>query len=139
MVLILSAGEKILQGGCMDIFQKIAEQRILEAMEKGDFDQLVYQGKPVVPEDLSNVPEELRMCYKILKNAHIIPEELELKKEIVSLQKLLDCCGDETEKTTLTGKINERVLRFNILMDRRKTCGSAAVQYKNSILKKFGL
>ena len=63
-------------------FQKIIEQRIREAQLKGELDNLPGSGEPVHLEDDSHVPEDLRMFYKILKNANCIPPELQLKKEI---------------------------------------------------------
>ena len=89
------------EGRTMDILAKIAEQRIREAMERGEFDNLPFQGQPINLDDLVGVPEHLRMGYKILKNAGVLPAEMQLKKEIVSLKNLLDACYDETEKQTL--------------------------------------
>jgi len=89
----------------MDILAKIAEQRIREAMERGEFDNLPLYGKPIKLDDLVGVPEHLRMGYKILKNAGVLPEEMQLKKEMVSLKNLLDACYDETEKHALQQKI----------------------------------
>nr|WP_315988872.1 DnaJ family domain-containing protein [Desulforamulus aquiferis] len=37
-------------------------------------------------DDLSHIPDDLRCGYILLKNAGVLPEEMELKKEIVSLQ-----------------------------------------------------
>ena len=45
----------------MDILAKIAEQRIREAMERGEFDNLPFHGKPIKLDDLVGVPEHLRM------------------------------------------------------------------------------
>ena len=78
---------------------KIAEQRIREAMERGEFDNLPFHGKPIKLDALTGVPEHLRMGYKILKNAGVLPEELQLKKEIVSLKTLLEACYDGVRKT----------------------------------------
>ena len=50
----------------MNIFAKIAEQRIREAIEQGEFDNLEGRGKPLDLRDESWVPEDLRMAYKIL-------------------------------------------------------------------------
>ena len=47
----------------------IAEQRIEESMRRGEFDNLEGKGKKIVFEDDSMVPEDLRMAYKMLKNA----------------------------------------------------------------------
>jgi hypothetical protein len=44
----------------MDTLTKIAEARIREAMERGEFDDLPGKGRPLVLEDLSRVPEDLR-------------------------------------------------------------------------------
>ena len=47
-----------------DILSKIAEQKIREAQERGEFDDLPGKGKPLDLEDLSGVPEEMRMAYR---------------------------------------------------------------------------
>ena len=60
----------------MSMFARIAEQRIQEAVARGELDNLSLKGEPIPLEDLSAVPEELRMGYKILKNAGVLPEEL---------------------------------------------------------------
>lgn len=78
--------------------QIIAEQRIQEAFSAGEFDNLPGAGMPLELEDMSNVPEELRMAYKILKNAGCIPEEIAQRKEIASLSELLANCRNEKEK-----------------------------------------
>ncbi|MEV2466904.1 DUF1992 domain-containing protein [Paenibacillus larvae] len=51
----------------MDVFSMIAEQKIQEAIQKGEMDNLPGQGKPLVLENWSSVPEDLRLAYKILK------------------------------------------------------------------------
>jgi len=103
----------------MYAFEIIAERRIQEAIKKGELDNLPLSGKPLPDDGLENIPTELRMAYKILKNAGLIPEELELKKTISSLNDLIKNCIDETEKTGLQIKLNEKQLRFNLLMEKR--------------------
>ncbi|MFW5875018.1 MAG: DnaJ family domain-containing protein, partial [bacterium] len=58
-------------------FEKIVEERILAAQRRGEFDNLKGSGKPLEHEDLSRVPQELRLAYKILKNADCLPPEIE--------------------------------------------------------------
>src|ERR1043166_8240452 len=115
----LSRGSMRAEGRTMDILARIAEQRIREAMERGEFDNLPFHGKPIRLDDLVGVPEHLRMGYKILKNAGVLPEEMQMKKEIVSLKNLLDACYDETEKQTLQQKMNEKILRYNMMMEKQ--------------------
>ncbi|MGI6713377.1 MAG: DUF1992 domain-containing protein [Bacillota bacterium] len=122
----------------MDYLSRIAEQRILEAIERGELKNLAYEGKPLEIENLSNIPEELRMGYKILKNAHILPEELEIKKEMLSLQDLIDCCTSASERQFLQKKLNEKTLRFNLLMEKRRCSGSVLNSYRKRIYLKLG-
>jgi hypothetical protein len=103
----------------MSIFEIIAEKRIEQAMAEGAFDNLPNKGKPLVHDNMDHVPEDLRMAYKILKNAGVIPEEIELKKSIVHLSTLLNACVDEEDRKKLRLKLNEKQLRYNIIMESR--------------------
>lgn len=73
----------------MLILDQLAEQRINEAINNGELEDLPGQGQPLLLEDLSHVPEELRMAYKIMKNAGINPPVLEIRNEIMQLQQSL--------------------------------------------------
>ncbi len=54
-------------------FENIVEKRIEEARRTGMFDDLPGTGKPLeIPND-SHIPEDLRISYKILKNADCLP------------------------------------------------------------------
>jgi hypothetical protein len=120
------------------MFEKIAEQRIKEAIKKGELDNLLLQGKPLKLEDLSRVPEELRMSYKILKNAGLVPTEIQLNKEIISLQKLINLCQDEDERKKLTKRMNEKQLTYKIMMEKRSPSPHKQ-KYEIQILKKLGI
>ena len=124
-------------GGRMDILAALAENKIREAVEKGELNNLPGSGKPLPVEDLSHIPEELRVSYRLLKNANVLPEEMELKKEIITLQKLIDCCHENKDKRQLVKKLNEKILRFDIMMDQRKTYSSALTYYRDKIYNKF--
>ena len=54
----------------------LAEQRIAEAIAKGELDELPGEGRPLDLDDDALVPEELRLAYRILKNAGIAPPEV---------------------------------------------------------------
>ena len=69
------------------------------------FDSIPGKGKPLQLEDFSMVPPELRMSYKILKNAGMIPLEMELQKDILKIEDLIACCYDEAEKK-ITRRVN---------------------------------
>ena len=111
-----------------DIFSKIAEQKIKEAQERGDFDDLPGKGKPLKMEDDSRVPAELRMAYKILKNAGYTPPEIQIKKEILQIEDMLSNVKDEKEKYRQIKKLNYLVLKLNTLRgDIREFRGTSAI------------
>jgi len=99
----------------MSIFQKIIEKKIKEAQDKGEFDNLPGSGEPLKIEDDSHVPEDLRLVYKILKNANCLPPELQLKKEIRQMEDMLDKIQDEKEMYRQLKRINYKITRLNML------------------------
>jgi hypothetical protein len=101
-----------------DAFRLVAERKIQEAMARGEFDDLPGKGQPQEYEDDSGVPEDLRLAYKILKNAGCVPPEIELKKEILSAEELLAQAPDEQEKYRRIKKLNFLVLKLNTLRPR---------------------
>jgi hypothetical protein len=102
----------------MDPLALIAEEKIREAMARGEFDNLPGAGKPLALEDDSMVPGELRVAYKILKNAGCLPPELELRKEIVTLRSLLTAIEEEDEKRRKLKELDGKLLRLNLMRKR---------------------
>ncbi|MGI6638056.1 MAG: DUF1992 domain-containing protein [Desulfobulbus sp.] len=78
----------------LGIIQTIAERKIQQAMEEGALPDLSHWKNKPLPQDdsLAKVPPDLRMAYKVLKNAGYIPEELALRKEILRT-KMEQCHG----------------------------------------------
>ena len=66
-------------------------------------------------EEESSVPEELRMAFRVLRNAGCLPPEMELKKEIYSLGELLRVVDNEKERAELRRRLDFRLLKFNIM------------------------
>ena len=116
-------------------YLKIVEQRIIEAQEKGEFDNLPGHGKPLVLEDDSNIPEELRVAYKILKNADCLPPEIQEKKEIRQMEDLLESVPDEKERYKLIKKINFRIMKLNILGKKSPLLEEEQIYYRKLIEK----
>ncbi len=96
-------------------FEKIVEERILTAQKKGDFENLDGSGKPLTLTDDYHVPEELRLAFKILKNADCLPPEIELQKEIRKTEDLLAGMQDTSEKYRLLKKINFLIMKLNTI------------------------
>jgi hypothetical protein len=66
-------------------FALLVEQRINEAMARGDFDHLPGAGKPLDLDDDRLVPEEDRIAFRIMKNAGYLPPEVERLAEVERL------------------------------------------------------
>jgi hypothetical protein len=113
-------------------FDEIIERRIREAQQNGDFDNLPGRGRPLELEDDSGIPEDLRLVYKILKNANCLPPEVELRKEIHQMKDLLEAIPDEKEKYLQIRRINYKVMKLNT-MGR----GSAMFEEKEIYYKKL--
>ena len=121
----------------MTLIEKIAEARIRDAMARGDFDNLAGRGQPLRLEDLSKVPEDLRAGYILLKNAGVLPEEMQVRKEMVTLEALVDACADPDERIRLRKDLNWKVMRFRMLMERRRPLAVAG-EYRAKVLNRLG-
>jgi len=121
--------------GILPGYEKIVEQRIKEAMEKGEFDDLPGKGKPLPLEDDSHVPEDLRLAYKLLKNADCLPPELLEKKEILQMEDMLATIPDEKEKYKLLKKINFKIMKLNMLGRKSPLLEEKQIYYKKLIDK----
>ena len=88
------------------MFDAIAEKKIAEAIARGELDDLPGAGKPLELDDDANVPEDLRVAYRILKNAGFAPPEVESLREIGELERLVAAQDVESpEKAKLLRKI----------------------------------
>lgn len=113
---------------------KSVEEKIKEAQEQGDFEDLPGKGKPL---DLSENPfidPALQMTYRLMKDAGFSPAWIALDKEIRAdlqrAQKLLDACKSRRqhlnfknyrkraleEYEELLKVLNLKIERFNILV-----------------------
>ena len=95
--------------------ERLAEERIREAMDRGEFDDLPGRGEPLELENDSHLPEDLRIAYKILKNADCLPPELQLRKEIHTTQQLLAGIMDTQKKYKQLQKLNFLIMKLHMM------------------------
>jgi Domain of unknown function (DUF1992) len=122
--------------GAVSFIERLAEQRILEAQRKGEFNDLAGKGKPLKIEDHSDVPEDLRMAYHVLKNAHVLPPEAELMKDIRILEDLLKHVEDEGARKSLAKSLQWKMIRLDILK-RRSMNLSVVRDYSRKLMVKL--
>jgi len=102
----------------MDIFEKIAENRIREAQEEGFFDDVPGKGRPFEFQD-DGTPEDLRLCHKLLRNANCLPPEMELRREIYNLRQLMESAKDEDSRVRLQRELNFKMVSLGENSRRR--------------------
>ena len=104
------------------IFDILAEQRIADALKRGDFDRLPGEGKPLVFDDEPFQSPEQRMANRILKNAGFVPQEVLLRREIAALRGQLadaDSDGtDEAEQAHIRRRLGMLVVTLGTLLRR---------------------
>lgn len=118
-------------------FEKVVEERIRIAQKKGEFDNLPCAGQPLIFGDDRFIPEELRLAYKILKNADCVPPEIEIKKEINRTESLLSGMPETAEAYHLLKKLNFLVMKLNSLRDGQ-IAFEMPQQYQERLVRKFG-
>jgi hypothetical protein len=122
----------------MDIFEKLAEEKIIVAMQRGAFRALPGAGKPLPADDLTHVPEELRMAYKVLKNAGYVPPELELRREISTLEMQVNQQIDSTAKKQSLKKLYCLYMRLDVTGSRKANLAIQDEYYQKVLQKMAG-
>ncbi|WP_145535900.1 DUF1992 domain-containing protein [Yersinia thracica] len=73
----------------MGLVDEWAERHIINAQENGELDNLSGNGKPLLLDNDTFVPPELRVGYRLLKNAGYLPPELQDRQEALTITALL--------------------------------------------------
>lgn len=94
------------------------DQLITAAVRNGDLDDLKYKGEPIPIEDDSHIHPELRMTYRIMKNAGVPPPEVETMKSIRALQDELATTTDPTRRAELARTINREQSVLKMRMEK---------------------
>ena len=96
------------------------EEKIREAIERGDFDNLPGKGKPLDLTDWRNTPAEMRMAYSVLKSSGYTPPEVSIKNEIAELKALIKQTTDQQERIRLINKLNAAMTHYSIRMEKSR-------------------
>jgi hypothetical protein len=83
-------------------------RRLAEAEASGELSKAESYGKPIAETDgWYETPEALRMPFKILKDAGVVPREVEMFRERAVLATRLDACTDPQERAVLCQKLSD--------------------------------
>jgi hypothetical protein len=102
------------------VWERIAENRIAEAFEQGEFENLPGKGRPLDLTAYFNTPGEDRMAFSILKSAGVVPSEVELMREVEALERRLRDCNSQTEAQQLRQQLQTKRVKLNLAVEKRK-------------------
>lgn len=119
----------------LNAIQIIAERKISEAIRNGKLETGEWKGKPLPVEDDRFVPPDLRLAYKILKNAGYLPPEIEAKKEIQRLEELIAATEDEHVRVKQMKKLNLLVTKLNTMRNRPVNLENKSDYYRKVVEK----
>ena len=119
----------------MSPLSRIAERKINQAIREGNLDCTKFKDQPMVFEDDSHVPVDLKMAYKILKNSGHLPPEIQTRKEIHNLEQLIAKTEDEHLRVKQMKKLSLLMIKLDT---QRKTSNSISSQdsYYDKIVEK---
>jgi len=120
-------------------FLLLVEQRIADAVARGEFDNLPGAGKPLELDDDPLVPEEERLAVRIMKNAGVVPPEVERLAEIERLIAVADADarGDVPNARSSNGRRLRALLAGLEAEGRPATAARAWRDYEDAVARRL--
>jgi len=112
----------------MWLLDQLAEERIEQAVRRGEFDDLPGAGRPLELDDDSMVSSELRAGYRLLRNAGYLPEEMQVRGDIRDAEQLLRLARDEDERQVAAARL--RLLLSRLDRQRGATLACQEAYYR---------
>lgn len=101
-------------------WQGLAERQILEAMERGEFDNLAGRGKPLDLSRPPHTPPEWEMAFKLLRDAGFAPEWIEQDKEIRAAKAAIEKPFENYLGRTRAARKDRSAFESRLIADFRK-------------------
>ena len=99
-------------------------RHLQEALESGELQRAKGFGKPLPEtEGWDDTPEELRMAFKILKDAGAAPPEIELFHERARLRTALEACTDDAERERIRGELSQLEQKISLRLEALRSNG----------------
>ena len=121
----------------MEFLDRIVEKRISEAIERGEFSDLPGQGRPLCFDDEALIPPELRMAYRILRNAGFVPPEVTTLRDIADLEARVETIADVGERNQALRKLQLLRLRLEA-SGRFHAFTGLGSDYSAKLMKRLG-
>ena len=103
---------------------EVIKQWIRQVERTGELRRDPRYGKPlVIGEDYLETPEELRMGYKILKDAGYVPAEVEMLKRLAERKTALAREVDPKRRRALEREVAELAQKASMMLERLESKG----------------
>lgn len=119
----------------MWLLDRVAEERIEQAIARGELDDLPTAGQPLDLDDDRMVPPELRTAYRLLKNSGFLPEELDTRREIHDAEELLRIARTDEERANAGARLRALLARLD---SKRGTTLTLQEAYYRRICERLG-
>ena len=119
----------------MLLLDLIAERKIAEAIARGELDNLPGRGRPLDFGDDALVPAELRMAWRILKNAGFVPPEVEALRELGELERCMHDLQDGEAWRAAVRRLD--LLRASLEARGRPGAPGAGSPYLDRVLRRL--
>lgn len=100
-------------------WHRLAENRINEAIERGEFAD-VPGGQALDLTEYFSLPAEDRMAISLLRNAGVRPPEVDQLREIAELEARLAAASEDAERRLWADALQACRVAFALAMERRK-------------------
>ena len=119
------------------------EKQIREAIERGDFDRLPGTGKPLDLGENPYTPADWRLAFKLLQDAGMAPDWIELDKEIRRERLTLDAWIKQQVQMQRAQRARASTLPANKLIEARErladSCEKTCFEYRRRATALNGL
>lgn len=110
------------------------EEKIKEAVKNGEFDNLPGKGKPLdLTDDMPGLSSELKMAYKVLKNAGYLDETEAGDQERVTFKDLYHRATEGKEEN----QYQKQMEFYDFIKNRKLYRNKKFHSYADKIFKKF--
>lgn len=100
-------------------------RKLRESQANGELASAPSYGKPLnLGDGYDETPQELRMGMKILKDAGVVPPEVEAMREAADLEVRLHACTDAAERRVLQQQLSQKRQAIALRLEKLAASGT---------------
>jgi hypothetical protein len=100
-------------------------EHLRDSQASGELRAASCWGKPLdFGDGYDQTPSELRMGMKILKDAGVVPHEVQMMREAAALEQRIATCSDAAERRALQQQLAEKRQAIALRLEKLRVTGS---------------